>query len=293
MVYIESEGKFDENSYLIDGMLFRLPHQLSLYLIENNGTRMLLDAGAAIGVTKLVRKLKELNLLPIHKLLLTHSHWDHIEGYEKLKKKIGEFETLASEKAIDTLKSPEKMNEAYMCNVTPIENVTPLKEGDIIDLNGLELEVINLFGHTQDHIGILDKKNKNIFTGDAIVNMYERETISPQFMPPDFNESELLKSFQKIRDLKTDLHSMSLSHYGVWKDEEFDFVLNQMEDLHLKTKNALIEWYNENPDIKNITAKYHENFTPNSTIHTKENVFGLELMISWLIEGLKTSGYIE
>ena len=86
---------------------------------------------------------------------------------------------------------------------------------------------------------------------------------------------------------------MSLSHYGVWKDEEFDFVLNQMEDLHLNTKNALIEWYNENPDIKNITAKYHENFTPNSTIHTKENLLGLELMISWLIEGLKTSGYIE
>lgn len=123
--------------------------------------------------------------------------------------------------------------------------------------------------------------------------MYERETISPQFMPPDFNESELLKFFQKLRNLKIDLHSISLSHYGVWKDEEFDFVLNQMEDLHFKTKNALIEWYNENPDIKNITTKYHENITPNSTIHTKENLLGLELVISWLIEGLKTSGYIE
>lgn len=66
-----------------------------------------------------------------------------------------------------------------------------------------------------------------------------------------------------------------------------------MEDLHFKTKNVLIEWYNENPDIKNITAKYHENITPNSTIHTKEKLLGLELMIPWLIEGLKTSGYIE
>ena len=42
MVNIESEGKFDDNSYLIDGMVFRLPSQLSLYLIENNRTRILL-----------------------------------------------------------------------------------------------------------------------------------------------------------------------------------------------------------------------------------------------------------
>jgi glyoxylase-like metal-dependent hydrolase (beta-lactamase superfamily II) len=293
MVYIDSEGKFNDNTFFIDGMLFRLPHQLSLYIIENNGTRMLIDTGSALAASKIFRKLKEFGLLPIHKLLITHSHWDHTQGYERLKKKIGEFETMASEKAINNLKDPKKMNDIFEYDVGPIENVTPLKEGDIIDLNGLELEVFDFFGHTQDHIAILDRKNKNIFAGDAIINMYERETFSPTFMPPDFNESELLKTFQKLRNLKKDLRSISLNHFGVWKDEDFDLVLNKMEDLHFKTKNAMIEWYNENPDIGYITSKYHETLTPNSTIHTKENILGLELTVSWLINGLKISGFIK
>lgn len=293
MVFINSDGKFNENTYLIDAELYRMKGNLAIYIIENKNMRVMIDTPSDLMARRFVKKIKEFGLLPIHKLLITHSHWDHTQGYDRLKKKIGEFETLASEKAIDNLKNPEKINDIFEYEVGPIENVTPLKEGDIIDLNGLELEVFDFFGHTQDHIAILDKKNKNIFAGDAIINMYERESFSPTFMPPDFDESELLKTFQKLRNLKEDLRSISLDHFGVWKDEDFDFVLNQMEDLHFKTKNAMIEWYNENPDIGYITSKYHETFTPNSTIHTKENMLGLELVISWLINGLKISGFIK
>jgi len=293
MVYIDKEGKVNDNTYLVDAMLFRMPHQMSLYIIENKGERMLIDTGSTLAASKIVRKLKEFNLLPIHKLFLTHSHWDHTQGCERLLKKNGEFEILASAKAIENLKNPEKINDIYNYEVNPIENVTPLKEGDIIDLNGLELEVFDFFGHTQDHIALLDKKNKNLFAGDAIINMYEHETFTPTFMPPDFNETELIKTFQKLRNLKEDLNSISLDHFGVWKDEDFDLVVSKMEDVHFKTKEAMISWYNENKDTIDITAKYHETFTPNSTIHTKENLLGLELPIAWLIEGLKISGFIK
>jgi len=293
MGFINSDGKFNDNTFFIDALLFRLPHQLSLYIIENENMRVMIDTPSDLMARRFVKKIKEFGLYPVHKIILTHSHFDHTRGYERLKKKIGKFETMASEKAINNLKHPKEMNDIVEYEVGPIENVTPLKEGDIIDLNGLELEVFDFFGHTQDHIAILDKKNKNIFAGDAIINMYERETFSPTFMPPDFNESELLKTFQKLRNLKEDLRSISLNHFGVWKDEDFDFVLNKMEDLHFKTKNAILEWYNENPDIGYITSKYHETFTPNSTIHTKENMLGLELVISWLVNGLKVSGFIK
>lgn len=293
MVYLDTEGKVNDNTYLIDAMLFELPHHMSLYVIEDKDERMLIDTGSVLSASKIFRKLKEFNIFPIHKLLLTHSHWDHTQGCEKLKKKNGEFEILASAKAIENLKHPEKMNKVFDYEVDPIENVTPLKEGDIIDLGGLELEVLDFFGHTQDSVALLDKKNKNLFVGDAIINMQERETFLPPFMPPDFNETELLKTFQKLRNLKEDLDSISLDHFGVWKDEDFDLVLNKMEDVHFKTKNAMIEWYHENPDIGYITRKYHETFIPNSTMITKANILDLELPISWLIEGLKISGSIK
>ena len=63
-----------------------------------------------------------------------------------------------------SLRNPEKMNGVFGYKVPPIEgDVTALKEGDIIDLNGLELKVFDFFGHTQDCIAILDESNKNLF----------------------------------------------------------------------------------------------------------------------------------
>jgi glyoxylase-like metal-dependent hydrolase (beta-lactamase superfamily II) len=293
MVHIATEGKFNENSYLIDAMLFRMPNQMSIYIIENKGKRILIDTGGVLGSLKIFKKLQSLGLLPIHKLVLTHSHWDHVQGYERLKKRIGDFETLASEKAIDNLKNPGKMNDVFEYNVNPIEDVTPLKEGDTIDLEGLKLEVYEFFGHTQDHIALLDRKNKNIFTGDAVIWMIDHETFRPTFMPPDFNETELLKTFKKLRNLKEDLNSISLAHFGVWKDEGLDIILEKMEEIHFKTKETMIEWYNENPDNRYIASKYHETFIPNSTKITKANLIDLELPISWHVKGLKLSGSIK
>ncbi len=294
MVIINTEGKFNENTYLIDAELYKLKGSLAIYVIENNGMRVMVDSPSELGVRKFIKKLKQQGLYPIHKILLTHSHFDHVQGVEKLKKLMPEFnpEVLASEKAIDNLKNPDKMNKVFGYNVPIIENVTPLKEGDIIDINGLKLETLNFFGHTQDCIAFLDNKNKNIFVGDAIIDRFDLDTFIPEFAPPDFIESELLKTFEKLRNLKTKINSISLPHFGVWKDEHFEETLDIMENYHFETKNSIIKWYNENPSLKYITLKYHEKFTPNSKIHTKENIHGLELLIEWQIIQLKMSGYI-
>ncbi len=295
MVFINSEGKFNDNSYLIDGMIYRLPGQLSLYIVENKGMRMMIDAGEELAARKIVKKLKDYGLYPIHKILLTHSHFDHVQAIGKLKKLMKEsaIEVLASERAIDNLKYPEKMNEYFGYSVDPIENVIPLKEGDIIDLNGLKLEVLNFFGHTQDSIAIFDKKNRNIFVGDAIVDKVDHDTIMPEFVPPDFNESEYLKTLKKLRNMKDELNSISLSHFGVWKDEDFNNIVDNTEDFHLDVKESIIKWYNENLSLDYIALKYHEKFIPESKIHTKENIHGLQLEIEWFVDGLKAMGVIK
>jgi glyoxylase-like metal-dependent hydrolase (beta-lactamase superfamily II) len=79
IVFINKEGKFNENSYLLDGMVMNLQKFLSVYIIESNGKRMLINVGEAIKARKLAKKIKDLELYPIHKLLVTHSHWDHAQ----------------------------------------------------------------------------------------------------------------------------------------------------------------------------------------------------------------------
>ena len=152
MVIIKSEGRFNDNSYLVDGNLMGTKEVLALYVVENDGMRMLIDTSSPFQSRKIVKKMKELGIFPVHKILLTHSHFDHIQGVEKLKKLMKEtdVEVLASEKAIDNLKDPKIINdvlenEMFNVQAKPVVDVTPLKEGDVIDLNGLKLEVLKNF----------------------------------------------------------------------------------------------------------------------------------------------------
>ncbi len=294
LVFIYKDGKFNDNSFLIDGFLFRAPRSLALYIIENNGVRMLIDTSTPDQAKRLINKLKEFNIYPIHKILLSHAHWDHTAAVNELKALINDIdiEVLASENAIDNLRKPAAINEPFEATTESIEEVTLLKEGDIIDLNGLKLEVINFFGHTMDSIALLDAKNRNVFTGDAVGNKSGYTYIQPAFMPPEFNELELLKTFQKLRDMKDKLNSISLAHFGVWTEGDFDIFLNDMEDFHFKSKNSIIQWYNEKLSSREISLKYFETYIPDSKIVEYGLLDGLEMNIKWLIEGLKGSGFI-
>ena len=289
MVFINQEGKFNENTYLFDAKVFNMSGTLSVYVIENNNMRMIIDSPAEHYVRKFIKQLQELNLYPIHKILLTHSHWDHISGAAKLRKMIKEInvEVLASENAIENLRNPDKMNDVFNIKVTPVEDVQPLKEGDVIDLKGLELEVLNLFGHTMDSIGILDKKNKNLFPGCAILNRVDVESFFPIFMAPDFNESKQVKTFERIRNMRSDLNSISLPHYGVWKKDYKDKVLNEMEDLYQRTKDSFIKWDKEDLSLESIALEYIKTYTPNSKSFTKENLVVLQFVLESAIKGLK------
>ncbi|TFG07459.1 MAG: MBL fold metallo-hydrolase [Promethearchaeota archaeon] len=295
MLFLNSERRFNDNSYLIDDMIFRLPGQLSIYVIENNGLRMMIDAGVELSARKIIKKLKNFDLFPIHKILLTHSHFDHVQAVGKLKKLMKgiDVEVLASEKAISNLKNPEKMNQYFGYNVDPISNVTPLHEGDIIDLKGLQLEIFNFFGHTQDSIAVFDKKNRNIFVGDAIIDKLDHDTMMPEFVPPDFNESQYLKTLEKLGNMKDDLNSISFAHFGVWKDIDFKKFIDKVREFHFDVKNSIIQWYNETHSLEYITSMYHDKFIPNSAIFTKENIHGLEFEIEWFINGLKFMGEIS
>jgi glyoxylase-like metal-dependent hydrolase (beta-lactamase superfamily II) len=294
VVVINSEGKFDEKYYLIDGMTMGLPKFLSIYIIENKGMRLMIDVGEALKSRKILKKLKEFGLFPIHKIVLTHSHWDHAQGLAKMASlmKDVDVEVLVSEKAVENLKHPEKIAEGFdrFDQVYPFDGVTPLKEGDIIDLNGLELEILNLSGHTMDSIGILDKTNKNLFAGDGIIDRLDETAYFVPIMPPDFHEEELLKTFNKLRNMKKDINSISISHFGVWKDNHFEQILNEMEDLYFKAKNSILEWYDENPSVEYITSKYFKNLIPDSKFWN-ERLFAF--LIEMMINGLKFSGHIK
>ncbi len=289
MGHFNKEGKFNENSYLIDAEFMKLKGTLSLYLLENDGMRMLIDVGEMLAARKIVKKLKALELFPIHKILLTHAHWDHIQALPRILKQMeGEdVEILAHENALGILKDPEEMNKFSGYTVEPIENVTSLKENDTIDLNGFELSIYELFGHTQDSIGVYDKVHKNIIVGDAIMDHFDNETYFPVLFGPHFDEQSLLNSFDKLQGMKDQLESISLAHFGVYSGDDFQSFLDGLKAKYFNAKDSIIKWYNENPDADYVTEKYQEHIIPNSKIFPKENLGGIHWLIVQNIKTLK------
>ena len=140
-----------------------------------------------------------------------------------------------------------------------------------------------------DSIGLFDRINKNIFVGDAAIEKLAQDAFFVPLMPPNFHEQELLKTFDKLRDMRRDLNSISLAHFGVWTDTHFGQILDEMEDLYFKVKDSLIEWFNENPSIDVITRKYCRTFIPTSK-SWNENLFAF--LVEMMINGLKLSGFI-
>jgi len=275
-------------------MTMGLPKFFAIYIVENNGMRVMIDVGETLKARKIIKKVKDFGLYPIDKIVLTHSHWDHAQGIAKMidTMKDCEIEVLAAENAVDNLAHPEKMLRGFedFGDIHPFENVTPLKEGDIIDVNGLKLEVMNFFGHTMDCIALFDKTNRNIFVGDAVIDRLDEDAFFVPLMPPDFNEEELLNTFKRLRNMKDMLNSISIAHFGVWKDIHFEQALNEMEDRYFEAKNSLIEWYNEDPSVESITSKYCRKLIPNSKFWN-EKLF--QFLVKMMIDGLIFSGVIK
>jgi glyoxylase-like metal-dependent hydrolase (beta-lactamase superfamily II) len=75
MVFIKSEGKFNNNTYLIDSQMFGMKGNATIYIIENKDSRLMIDTTTpGLMVRKIILKIKELGLYPIQKILLTHTH---------------------------------------------------------------------------------------------------------------------------------------------------------------------------------------------------------------------------
>ncbi len=295
MTHIKTEGKLNDNSYLIDAEFFKLKGTLALYLLENNESRLMYDVGEILSARKLVKKLKNLDLFPIQKIVLSHAHWDHYQAVPRLKKLMKEYpiEIIAHQNAKEILEHPEEMNEYFGYIVDPLEEISFVKEGDMLNLDGFELEVIELFGHTQDSVALFDKVNKSIFVGDAIIDMIDFNTFSPVLYGPHFNEESLLNSYKKLRNMKDEIESIAFSHFGVYTGEDATTIIMDAEDLYFKAKNGLIEWYNENPDPLYVSEKFLTNLIPNSELFTKETIAGLEWTIVQNIDCLKAAGFIK
>jgi glyoxylase-like metal-dependent hydrolase (beta-lactamase superfamily II) len=115
-------------------------------------------------------------------IIITHAHPDHISGAAMLSRKTG---------AELVLHSAEKTD-------LPINQT--VEEGDIISLEGIDIEVVHTPGHNPGHICLYIRKDKVMFTGDHVL-----ADSTTALQPPWGDVAQYINSLKKLLSYDIDL----------------------------------------------------------------------------------------
>jgi glyoxylase-like metal-dependent hydrolase (beta-lactamase superfamily II) len=257
-------GKISQNTTLIDMAMFGVAGANAVFLVEGEEKTCLIDAGTQADVSRIIKTLKQMNAFPPDYVLLTHAHWDHSQGIPKMRKKASrEFEVFASEKSIPLLE-----DQSWNAFADPkrkfhnITDVTPLKEGETIDLGGVTLKIFGSPGHTKDHIVVLDEQTKNLFLGDAIGNKLGDQVFLSVCYPPFFSKDDFYATLDKLKGI--DYETLSLSHFGYITGEEARTILDEARAILDKTWGIFetAEQEDKLADIKYIIELWMQELQP-------------------------------
>lgn len=246
MTAIRETGRINENTILIDTGLYGVTGGMAAYLIEA-GKKCLIDCGSRDDAPRVIRTLEEFNAFPPDIILITHSHFDHCQAIPIIRKQATKIhkkiQVMASEKAIPLLEN-QSYNQFFFPKkqFSNINDVIPLRNGEIIDLEGVTLKIIDVPGHSYDHIAILDNKNRNIFVGDAIGAKLEDDMFFPTSGGPHWIPDAFFSSIDKLRQINYD--SLCLSHFGYIYESEAKEMLDEAISIYSRWWKIFEQAYN-------------------------------------------------
>ena len=160
----------------------------NIYLIGDKAIT-LVDTGAGNRSNRIQPILNALNLglKDVKKIILTHTHFDHIGGLSEMQQ--------ASKPVIMVHENEQEKLEAKGYNICA------LKDGDIIDTPIGQFKVIHTPGHTEGSICLYNEEKKTIFTGDTVFpeGRFGRTDL------PTGDSRLIIKSLKKLAKLKVEI----------------------------------------------------------------------------------------
>lgn len=146
-------------------------------------------------------KLRDLSI-GIDYLLTTHCHFDHVSGLRYLKETVGGVVAVheADSGAIESGDTTRVLSHLFRAECPKMSVDWKLKDGDVVELGGLVLEVLHTPGHTPGGVCFYEPASKTLFSGDTVFDGGIGRT--------DFvggTDKDLKKSLEKLIGLHKDL----------------------------------------------------------------------------------------
>ncbi|UCG70890.1 MAG: MBL fold metallo-hydrolase [Thermoplasmata archaeon] len=171
----------------------------NIYLIKAKRP-MVIDTGTGSHHNEVVKNLKKvLNPKDVETIILTHRHFDHTGGAEGLQSEL-DADLLVHETAADPLRQGDDVTTAARAfgKSFPKLDVKALKEGDVLDLGDLTLQVLHTPGHSICSIALYHEESKTIFSGDTV---YTDGGIGRWDLPTG-NYEQLVASIRRLTEME-------------------------------------------------------------------------------------------
>lgn len=270
---IRKPGKVRERLWLLGR------EESGVYLLEGKEGSMIISGGMSYIVPDLLHQFKEFGIdeEKITKLLILHSHFDHVGVVPFLKRRHPGMEVYASqrgweilqmEKAINTINEfsrnvAKRMGKEEVYSTYDLEwrdDVTckTVREGDRIDLGDLEVSILEIPGHSSCCIAAYIPEFKTLFPSDGGGIPFDGTIVTS-------GNSNYTKYQENLERLKTlEVEYWCADHYGyVTGGEAKEFIPKTIE-MAKQLRSQMEEAYRSTKDIdlaarKLISSFYEEN----------------------------------
>jgi glyoxylase-like metal-dependent hydrolase (beta-lactamase superfamily II) len=163
---------------------------------------------------------------------LTHIHLDHAGASGALVERFPALEVWVHERGAPHLVDPEKLLQSarrlygddmdrLWGRVAPVpeRNLRVLEGGEMIEIEGHELEVLHTPGHASHHVVYLDRSDGTAYVGDvAGVRIPPSDHILPPTVPPEIDVPAWQRSIEAVGAHEPAY--LALTHFGATDEAE-------------------------------------------------------------------------
>ena len=203
------------------------PMDVLMYLIVGNEKALLFDTG--YGIIDLPEMVKSITDKPLT-VVLGHGHIDHANGayqFDEVYLREPDFE-LCNEHTSPEIRSSilERMAEAGLEIDFDKEewkhsgkcNLKPLELGTVFDLGGINVEIIDMAGHTGGSIGILLREKRILIDSDSA------NSHCWMFMPQSSSVREYADMLERVKKLDFDVFYVAHQEHAHTKEDLQKFI---------------------------------------------------------------------
>lgn len=171
------------------------PIETNSYLLACSSSKLAVVIDVGQNSAKQLMQYAEKHQLQIIKILLTHSHWDHIADVAFLKNHLHIPVYIHQDDALN-VKTPGSDGLPLQFSIEGVEVDHYLSNGEMIDIGNLHIKVIHTPGHSPGCVCFYEELQKVLFSGDTLF----QGTIG-RIDLPTARPLEMLASLKKLETL--------------------------------------------------------------------------------------------